>query len=718
MEAMVRVEYNKIRKVNLARKRKKTLDDHIVLDIIAVFAIIFALTILTGLFGQAGVIGAKLVEASKILTGYTTYILWVYFGLTAYFLFQSKKHNPNTRLLGVLFLIFGTATTQAAFSKNVNNIFDLSLHNLGSKGGLMGQLIANSLMPLTGPIMVFILSLGLLIIGVILTTGLTMREIIEFIKKHLPEKTASAPAVITEKEAVNPEKIKINESGYSNELPIKGQLVLGKALSDKKEDKGAMIMRVDQDWKYPTPDLLKHNSTRADAGNVKDNVKIIAETLEHFGIEVGMRDVNIGPTVSQYSLIPPTGVKLTKITSLESNLALALAAKAIRIEAPIPGKSLVGIEIPNLKPGTVRLKDILESKEYKEKNEKLLFGIGRDVAGNVISDDLAKMPHLLVAGATGAGKSVMINTLLVSLLYRNSPSELKLILVDPKRVEMTPYEDIPHLITPVIVEPDKTISALKWAVVEMEKRYKLLAEVGKRNILEYNSLKDNDDMPYIVIIIDELADLMAVASKEVESLIVRLAQKARAIGIHLVLATQRPSVDVITGVIKANVPARIAMTTASQIDSRTIIDQPGAEKLLGNGDMLYLSSKEPRPKRVQGVYLSDEEISIITDFLKQQRAPEYNEEILIQQTNFGGKMANGIAGEGGMGGADDDLFEAAVEAVIANRKASSSYLQRRLRIGYSRAARLIDILEERGVISGPDGSKPRTVLISSIDEVL
>lgn len=700
----------------VARKRKKTIDDHILLDIVAVVAAILALSILTGLFGQAGTIGLKLVEISKILTGYTTYLLWIYLAFVAFFLFKSKTIRPTSRLIGVLFLIVGTSTTQAAISNRVSNIFNLSLENLGSKGGLLGQLIASSLMPLTGPIIVFILSLGLILIGVILATGLTLQEIIEFIKVHLPEKTAVAPSMPKQKDEIGAEKININESGYGNELPIKGQLILSKPNQDKKDDKGAMVMPIDKDWEYPTPDLLKHGSTRADAGNVKENAKVIAETLEHFDIEVSMRDVNIGPTVSQYSLTPPTGVKLTKITGLESNLALALAAKAIRIEAPIPGKSLVGIEIPNLKPGTVRLKDILESKEYKEKNEKLLFVIGRDVAGNVVSDDLAKMPHLLVAGATGAGKSVMINTLLVSLLYRNSPSELKLILVDPKRVEMTPYEDIPHLLTPVIVEPDKTISALKWAVVEMEKRYKLLAEVGKRNILEYNSIKGDDGMPYIVIIIDELADLMAVASKEVESLIVRLAQKARAIGIHLVLATQRPSVDVITGVIKANVPARIAMTTASQIDSRTIIDQPGAEKLLGNGDMLYSSSKEPRPRRVQGVYLSDDEIGVVTNFLKEQSGPEYNEEILIQQTSFGGKMAQGLAGDGG--GADDDLFEDAVEAVIASGKASSSYLQRRLRIGYSRAARLIDILEERGVISGPDGSKPRNVLISSIDEIL
>src|SRR6185437_13460539 len=330
---------------------------------------------------------------------------------------------------------------------------------------------------------------------------------------------------------------------------------------------------------------------------------IIHDTFANFSIEVEMEGANIGPRVTQYTLKPPTGVKLTKITALENNLALDLAAQSIRMEAPIPGKRAVGIEVPNVKAATVRLSSILLAHEWQEATSSLSFGIGKDISGTAVVGDLYKMPHLLVAGQTGSGKSVMINTLLSSLLYRNSPSDLKLILVDPKQVELKPYDYIPHLLTPVITEPEKCISALKWAVAEMERRYRALAEVSKRNIGEYNSLKKEEGMPYIVIVIDELADLMMMAARDVEALVVRIAQKARAVGIHLVLATQRPSVDVITGLIKANVPARIAFTTASQVDSRTIIDQMGAEKLLGQGDMLLTTADMPKPKRVQGAFI-------------------------------------------------------------------------------------------------------------------
>src|SRR6185369_6700360 len=329
--------------------------------------------------------------------------------------------------------------------------------------------------------------------------------------------------------------------------------------------------------------------------------------------------------------------------------------------------------------------------------------------------DLAKMPHLLVAGQTGSGKSVMINVLLTSLLYRNSPSDLKLILVDPKQVEMAPYNDLPHLLTPVINEPEKCISALKWAVAEMERRLRTMAEVGKRNIGEYNMLKKEEGMPYIVIVIDELADLMMMAARDVEALIVRLAQKARAAGIHLVLATQRPSVDVITGLIKANVPARIAFTTASQVDSRTIIDQIGAEKLLGMGDMLLLTADMPKPKRVQAAFISDGETVKVNDFIREQRAPNYNDEVVSQPVVIG--KGGVVADMGDSGGADDDMFRDAVRVVIENKKASTSLLQRRLRIGYGRAARLIEEMEEQGIIGQADGSRPREVLVTSLDQV-
>jgi S-DNA-T family DNA segregation ATPase FtsK/SpoIIIE len=362
------------------------------------------------------------------------------------------------------------------------------------------------------------------------------------------------------------------------------------------------------------------------------------------------------------------------------------------------------------------MSSILQAHEWMEQKGPLAFAIGKDISGKSVVADLAKMPHLLVAGQTGSGKSVMINDILTSLLYRNSPSDLKLILVDPKQVELKPYDDIPHLLTPVITEPEKCISALKWAVAEMERRYKALAEMSKRNIVEYNNVKKEEGMPYIVIVIDELADLMMMAARDVEALIVRIAQKARAVGIHLVLATQRPSVDVITGLIKANVPARIAFTTASQVDSRTIIDQMGAEKLLGQGDMLLLTADMPKPKRVQGAFISDDETIKVTDFIRMQRPPQYDTEIISQPVQLNGK-GGVVADMGGGDPADDDMWRDAVRCVIEGHKASTSLLQRRLRIGNGRAARLIETMEEQGIVGPADGARPREVLVSSMDEV-
>jgi S-DNA-T family DNA segregation ATPase FtsK/SpoIIIE len=372
--------------------------------------------------------------------------------------------------------------------------------------------------------------------------------------------------------------------------------------------------------------------------------------------------------------------------------------------------------VPNIKGATVRLSSIFQSREWAELSSPLGFAIGKDIAGKPVVADLGKMPHILIAGQTGSGKSVMINTLLTSLLYRNSPSDLKLILVDPKQVELKPYDDIPHLLTPVITEPEKCISALKWAVAEMERRYRALADVRKRNIDEYNAIKKEEGMPFIVIVIDELADLMMMASRDVESLIVRIAQKSRAVGIHLVIATQRPSVDVITGLIKANIPARISFTTASQVDSRTIIDGVGAEKLLGQGDMLLLTSDMAKPKRIQGAYIDESETSKVTDFVRMQRPPQYDQEIISQPVQINGKggMSNDY---GSSNDVNDEMWRDAVHVVLEARKASTSLLQRRLRIGYGRAARLIETMEEQGIISPADGSRPREVLVSSMDEV-
>lgn len=483
-----------------------------------------------------------------------------------------------------------------------------------------------------------------------------------------------------------------------------------------KETHEALTTASDPDWKFPGVDLLDQRQDKADAGNVEANAHTIRTTFQNFDIDVEMEGANIGPSVTQYTLRPPTGVKLTKITALENNLALDLAATTIRMEAPIPGKRAVGIEVPNVKPAIVRLSSIIQSREWAESKSPLTFAVGKDIVGKSIVADLGRMPHLLVAGQTGSGKSVMINDILTSLLYRNSPNDLKLILVDPKQVELTPYNDLPHLLTPVIHEPERTISALKWSVAEMERRLRTMAGVGKRNIEEYNKLKPEEKMPYIVIVIDELSDLMMMAARDVESLIVRIAQKARAAGIHLILATQRPSVNVITGLIKANVPARIAFTTVSQVDSRTIIDQMGAEKLLGRGDMLYITAEMPAPKRVQAAFVSDDETGKVNDYIREQRAPDYNDEVVSQPVQIG-KGGVVVSDSGGHDNADEDMFRDAVRVVIENRKASTSLLQRRLRIGYGRAARLIEEMEEQGIIGAADGSRPRDVLVSSLDQV-
>lgn len=512
---------------------------------------------------------------------------------------------------------------------------------------------------------------------------------------------------------------------------LKGSVVRDKVA----EDKAALVTVSDPNWEAPSVDLLEKKQSPADAGDVQQNALIIKDTLGEFNIDVEMEGANIGPKVTQYTLKPPSGVKLTRITALETNIALNLAAQSLRIEAPIPGQKAVGIEVPNRKAADVRLYSVLTSRQWKDTHEPLAFAIGKDISGEAVVGELNKMPHLLIAGQTGSGKSVMINTLLTSLLYRNSPSEMKLILVDPKQVEMAAYADIPHLLTPVIAEPDKTISALKWAVNEMERRYTLLASHKVKDIKTYNQMitssskkitvsdddgipqeHENGAMPYIVIVIDELADLMMIAARDVEALIVRLAQKARAVGIHLVLATQRPSVDVITGLIKANIPARIAFTVASQVDSRTILDQVGAEKLLGQGDMLLLTPSMSKPKRIQGAWVTDLEVTKITNHLQMQSPPQYNNEVVSQPVQLNGK--GGVVMDFSTGSDnDDDLYKDAVQVVIDSGKASASLLQRRLRVGYARAARLIENMEDQGLIGPADGARPREVLISSIDEL-
>ncbi|MCK4636073.1 MAG: DNA translocase FtsK 4TM domain-containing protein [Candidatus Moranbacteria bacterium] len=504
----------------------------------------------------------------------------------------------------------------------------------------------------------------------------------------------------------------------------------------------AKINRRSKKWKFPPINLLEKSQGKAKGGDVNNNANVIKETLSNFGINVELHDIVTGPTVTRYSFRPPSGVKLTKITSLNADLALALAAHPIRIEAPIPGKSLVGIEVPNKSTVAVRMQELVKSQQFKNQGDTLPLALGKDVNGEFIIADLAKMPHLLVAGATGAGKSVTINSILISLLYKNSPEDLKMILVDPKRVELSLYNGIPHLLADVIVDNDKVLNALKWAISEMERRYKLLQETGSRDINSYNVKRKDGEMrtfsdsetgkqmteemenlPMIVIVMDELADLMASHGKEVEGAIVRLAQMSRAIGIHLIVSTQRPSVEVITGLIKANLPTRIALRVATGIDSRTIIDSLGAEKLVGYGDMLFVAPNSVSAQRLQGVFIEEHEVKKVVDFIKNQNFDTDENELEFENSD-GVKVTNpaGISSvnfdnvnnksSGGSDAENDEpLYEEAKELVIKAKKASTSYIQRRLRVGYARAARIIDILEENGVVGPPDGSKPRKILV-------
>ncbi|OGY21308.1 MAG: hypothetical protein A2126_02385 [Candidatus Woykebacteria bacterium GWB1_45_5] len=467
----------------------------------------------------------------------------------------------------------------------------------------------------------------------------------------------------------------------------------------------------DQVWEYPPLDILTESlGAKAIRGDIKQNAAVIERTLESFGIQARVVEVNMGPAVTQYALEVALGTKLAKITSLSNDISLALATPTgtVRIEAPIPGKSLVGIEVPNITPEIVPLKTILPSPAMQKAKSKLSLALGLDVSGQPVVDNLARMPHILMAGSTGSGKSVAINAFISTLLFRATPNEVKFILVDPKIVELSNWNGIPHLLTPVITDPEKVLSALRWAITEMEKRYKLFAEVNARNIDMYNEMSGFQAIPYIVIIIDELAHVMLFAPVEVENAITKLAQMSRAVGIHMILATQRPSVDILTGLIKANIPCRISFNVSSQVDSRVVIDQAGAEKLLGRGDMLYVPPDASKPQRIQGVFVSEPEINKLIEFLKRSGVePQYTKEVTTMPIP---KLA-GTEGQ-------DELFEEAVRVITQYDRASASLLQRRLRIGYARAARLLDELESAGVVGVADGSKARDVLIKDPERIL
>lgn len=680
----------------------------------AILMILFAAFLLLGGFGTGGPLPKTMFQGAFWafgLAAYATPVALAYWGVLKFT--SEDRQIPLAKFASsVAFIAFLASWLQVGFvTKDEFGTY------AGGHGGQVGSWVGGATLHILDKVPASIMFFVLGLLAFFLAANISPKVLMSLLELFKREKQDTDLADL--KKRAPEASFQMNEGvpvEHRREEPAR--LTTLKNTAQKltpAENHQALTVASDPTWKLPGIELLNQKQDKADAGDVEGNAEIIKDSLANFNINVEMEGANIGPRVTQFTLKPQTGVKLTKITALENNLALDLAAHSIRIEAPIPGKRAVGIEVPNIKGAIVRLSSILQSREWADVTGPLGFTIGKDISGTPIVADLAKMPHLLVAGQTGSGKSVMINDILTSLLYRNSPSDLKLILVDPKQVELKPYDDIPHLLTPVITEPEKCISALKWTVAEMERRYKALADANKRNIVEYNNIKKEEGMPYIVVVIDELADLMMMAARDVEALIVRIAQKARAVGIHLILATQRPSVDVITGLIKANIPARIAFTVASQVDSRTIIDQMGAEKLLGAGDMLLLTSDMPKPKRVQAAFIDDGETNKVTDFIRMQRAPQYDDEVVSQPVQLNGK--GGVVADYGANEADDDMWRDAIQVVVEGRKASTSLLQRRLRIGYARAARLIETMEEQGIIGPADGSRPREVLISSADEV-
>lgn len=517
-----------------------------------------------------------------------------------------------------------------------------------------------------------------------------------------------------------------------NNIFKKEENSLFKQEEEKKEDKTKEVLQLehamiveDENYEYPPIELLGKGEKKSLKGGAKaltDTATKLQKTLYSFGVSAKVENVSVGPAITRYELKPAEGVRVSKIANLADDIALNLAAETIRIEAPIPGKQAVGIEVPNKEKEAVHLREVLESEEFQDNKSKLSVALGKDVAGNVQLADIAKMPHVLIAGSTGSGKSVCINTIITSIIYNSKPSEVKMVMVDPKVVELSVYNGIPHLLIPVVTDPKKAAGALAWAVQEMDNRYNLFAGKGVRDLKGYNNAIEKENgigkLPQIVIIVDELADLMMVAAKDVEEAICRLAQKARAAGMHLVIATQRPSVDVITGLIKANVPSRIAFAVSSQVDSRTILDSVGAEKLLGKGDMLFFPSGAPKPVRVQGAFVSDDEVEKIVDFVKQNGTANYSEDILetIENNN---KTEKELVQEQAEDDETDPFLMDAIDAVVEQGQASTSFIQRRFKVGYARAGRIIDQMEERGIISGYQGSKPREVLITKerLDEL-
>jgi DNA segregation ATPase FtsK/SpoIIIE, S-DNA-T family len=704
-----------------AKRRKKVeLKDETRQSIWGISFLFLGLFILLSTFKIAGSLGEVLYSILKSFFGLGYFILPIILAVIGVS-FMRKGGIDIARLhmiTGVIVLLSTLA------------IMDIASNGSGPSeiiayGGLLGRIVAYPFVKLLG-IYAGILLLGALLIISLIILFNEKPNLLSLWRKFLSLfKNGMKNPFLNDKDG-NYEEEPIKEIKNEKEIsaPAIPYETNTKNIEDDIEDivlpKGKKF--VSKEYVPPPLSLLEKDKGKPNVGDMKGNMNIIQRTLLNFGISVEMDDTTVGPTVTRYALKPAQGVKLSRIVGLQNDLALALAAHPIRIEAPIPGKSLVGIEIPNKVKSTVGLATLLSDEKFQNSPKPLTIALGRGLSGKAVFGNLAKMPHALVAGTTGSGKSVTIHSIITSLLYRNGPEDLKLILVDPKRVELTLYNKIPHLLTPVITDPKKTILALKWAAKEMDRRYDILESESVRDIESYHNniyakaKKDEivEKMPYIVIVIDELADIMQTYPRELESAIVRLAQMSRAVGIHLILSTQRPSVNVITGLIKANVPTRIALQVSSQIDSRTILDQGGAEKLLGAGDMLYASAEMPQPERLQSAFISEEEVKNVVGYLKKAYQDEIPETIELSgsiEKGGGAMFSDSMGSDEG----DDDLYEDARMTVIEAGKASTSYLQRKLGVGYARAAKLIDMLEERGVIGAGNGAKPRDVLEKPID---
>lgn len=687
--------------------------------VMAVIAVFFT----AALFGAAGIAGEYTERALHALFGLGEYLTPLIVGGYVYLLLNPKAddHISTSKIVGATLFSFGTL---GFFS-----LYDPLL------GGYLGRVIVWPLGILLGTVVTGVTLGAMFLSGIFLMFNTGLR---------FPWRTSTEPGdeddinsmSLTGESADDEEEVTLEDLAEETEeeetKPTKKPMmeVVGEKLGVTKTA-DFVVSTFSGPYAPPALSLLRKDAGKPQTGDVKANANIIKRTLKEFGINVEMDAVEIGPTITRYALKPAQGVKIARIVGLQQELQLNLSSGSLRIEAPIPGKSLVGIEIPNLQRATVGLASLLKTPEFTDSPHPLLVALGKDVTGHAHFANVARMPHALIAGTTGSGKSIMIHNLVVSLLFRNSPDQLRFLMVDPKRVELTLYEGIPHLLAPVITEAKKALLMLKWATKEMERRYDVLQAEKIQNIDSYHTniykpakkaweakgapeeekINLPEPLPYIVVIMDELADLMHAYPRELEASIVRLAQMSRAVGIHLVLATQRPSVNVITGTIKANIPTRLAFNVASQIDSRTIIDGVGAEKLLGRGDMLYLSSDSPKPVRLQSAFVSEEETKSVVKYLRDQEMSHSLDSINLDEKSGGtGDSFIGMLNEDDSDD-DDELYEDAKAAVIEAGKASTSYIQRKLRVGYSRAARLVDLLEDRGVIGAADGAKPREILL-------